>query len=205
MADNYLEKKMEEYRRGNSAGNYTRRMTPNGPKAGHILMTFPSRRVLVIAEDVPSYDIAMGIVRSLCTTGCRVAFTGNDFSEGQKAAQSTGGQFHKVPNGNLTALDNAMAYITEKWGSVEILISCGAENAFNHASASHFLDSGCVRIIVGENITPSSGAISVELLADTPVDAVTRLILYLALPDSAMLCGYKIKVSPDGTPELTAI
>ena len=67
MADNYLEKKMEEYRRGNSAGNYTRRMTPNGTKAGHILMPFPSRRVLVIAEDVPSDDIAMGIVRSLCT------------------------------------------------------------------------------------------------------------------------------------------
>ena len=123
MADNYLEKKMEEHRRGNSAGNYTRRLTPNGAKAGHVLMPFPPRRVLVIAEDVPSDDIAMGVVRALCTTGCRVAFTGNDFSEGQKAAQSTGGQFHKVPYGNLEALDNAMAYIAEKCGSVEIRVS----------------------------------------------------------------------------------
>ena len=43
MADNYLEKKMEEHRRG-GAPSYRPRLTPRGTRPGEWLVKFPCSR-----------------------------------------------------------------------------------------------------------------------------------------------------------------
>ncbi len=47
MADNYLEKKFEEYRAKKAASNRKTRLTPSGNKPGTLTVKFPCRRVFV--------------------------------------------------------------------------------------------------------------------------------------------------------------
>lgn len=91
MADNYLEKKMEEYRGG------TRRVFKDRRKK--------SRAVFV--KDGLS-DEGRRLIASLVAEGdCRVAFAAYDSKEGTRLAQSTGSRFYPL-TARLT-LDDAIA------------------------------------------------------------------------------------------------
>ena len=85
MADNYLERKMEEHRRGPMPA-YRRRVTSRGLPPGTVSFPFPVRRIIVFsAGEIPD-AVAAGnavglrdsLVKALAATGCRVAFTEAD-------------------------------------------------------------------------------------------------------------------------------
>ncbi|MDE6131197.1 MAG: hypothetical protein K2F74_06365 [Muribaculaceae bacterium] len=91
MADNYLERKMEDYRRGSNA---TRRvLTHSGDTPGTLRLKLRPRPVLIYGAQ-PCHE---SLVVLLTGAGFRVAITSADAAWGQKTAQRTGALF--VPDG----------------------------------------------------------------------------------------------------------
>ena len=71
MADDYIGKKMEDYRRGINASAYRRKITPTGTSRGIWQVKFPARIAFVTGG---ANGIGREIVKTLCQAGCRVAF-----------------------------------------------------------------------------------------------------------------------------------
>ncbi len=97
MADNYLERKMEEHRRGPMPA-YRHRVTSRGLPPGTVSFPFPVRRIIVFsAGEIPD-AVAAGnavglrdsLVKALAATGCRVAFTEADIVSRNRLAQTSG-------------------------------------------------------------------------------------------------------------------
>ncbi|MDE6134074.1 MAG: hypothetical protein K2F79_00670 [Muribaculaceae bacterium] len=72
MADNYLERKMEEHRSGHVARQVRLMRNP----AGTLLVSFPYKSAFVYAEKAD--EIASGLVALLRSTGCRVGIASPD-------------------------------------------------------------------------------------------------------------------------------
>lgn len=89
MADNYLEKRMEDYRR--SQGAAARRPAGAVSRPGRVIVAYPAVRVLV-ADGCTTEGQA--IIEAMRRMQCRVAFTGDDADAGTRLARSSGAQFH---------------------------------------------------------------------------------------------------------------
>lgn len=112
MADNYLERKMEDYRSGRTA---PRRLTHTGDAPGILRVKLQPHPVLV-------YD-ACGIhdetlISMLTGAGFKVAFTAADAAWGRSLAQRVGALFLPSPDG-------AEELVQKRWGKVHVWHSCG--------------------------------------------------------------------------------
>ncbi len=175
MADNYLEKKMEEHRAGTK--HYRPKTTPSGASPGLARFKIPSRRVLLSFPEKQ-------IIENLVNTGMRVAFTGGDKLKGQTLAQKTGALFH--PGNTRQALD----YINKKWGTPEILILSEQDNAVVEAFKEMAAQSKYARII---RINHPPVAWGIPNHTDNTVKiADTDKILYLALDFSDLIDGHTL-------------
>lgn len=126
MADNYLERKMEEYRSGKGV-TYRHRTTPTGARPGTLNVKFPSRRVLVTGG---ASGIGRAIVKAFCDAGCRVAFCDIDSKAGAATAQATGAQFHPVDVRDAAALERCMDRLLEAWGDIDVIVNNVGVSAF---------------------------------------------------------------------------
>lgn len=91
MADNYLERKMEEYRAGRRV-TAPRRITPSGQKAGTVTLPIDRLDIFVTSADGP-------LVTAFANTGCKVSFCGDDRRAGMLMAERTGARFYPYPAG----------------------------------------------------------------------------------------------------------
>ena len=119
MADNYLEKKFEEYSIRKSTAK-TKKIVSTGPKPEHIEVRFPTRRVFVTGG---ANGIGKAIVQAFRKIGCRVAFCDNDRKNGSLTAQTSGARFYPVDVCNSKALQSCMHDIFTTWGDIDILIN----------------------------------------------------------------------------------
>ena len=104
MADNYLEKKMEEHR--------------NGCRA--IFRTGKKKTRAVFISDGLSPE-GRQTIRTLSAGGdCRIAFAGTDYREGSLLAQATGSRFYCLSS-RLT-LDQAIADATAHFAPLSISV-----------------------------------------------------------------------------------
>lgn len=108
MADNYLEKKMEEYRSG--VPRPARKLTPSGHKPGYAILPYKIKTAFIKADKTGI--ILDTIARSIRDTGCRVAVSCPD---GNALAQKLSCAY--VPVG-----EKSLETICSKWGEVELLI-----------------------------------------------------------------------------------
>lgn len=115
MADNYLEKKMEEYRAGRLAPR--RKATPAPRRATSPL---EGRRVYITGG---ASGIGRAIVEAFIGAGCRVAFCDIDRVKGAATAQSTGSQFHPVDVTDADALQRSVERVIAAWGDIDIIIN----------------------------------------------------------------------------------
>lgn len=110
MADNYLEKQMEDYRRGRVATTTVRR------RRGYITLRYPERHLLFIGGNATGIA---PIMQRLAEAGLHVSFTVSNAadtdtdiaasaaSEGRRIAQATGARFY--PGGIEAALSDLAA------------------------------------------------------------------------------------------------
>lgn len=120
MADNYLEKKFEEYQKQKAGAHRPAKLTPSGARPGTVSVKFPPRRVFVTGG---SNGIGKAIVAAFVNAGCKVAFCDIDEKAGRATAETCGAQFHPVDVTDASALEACMDRIIKAWGDIDIIIN----------------------------------------------------------------------------------
>lgn len=121
MADNYLERKYEEYQaQKNGAKGPKKHSLTIGKKPGFINVKFPPLRVLVTGG---ANGIGRTIVEAFRKADCKVAFCDIDTKEGQATAERIGAQFHPVDVTDAEALKTCMERIFKAWDDIDVIIN----------------------------------------------------------------------------------
>lgn len=114
MADNFLERRMADYREG--------RIKPSAQAsratASASLKSLPA--VMILGGDTSLGAKTINYFRSL---GWRVAFTDPDLSRGRQTAQSSGAQHHPIDPTDTSALAQSIKLIIERWGHLDMAIN----------------------------------------------------------------------------------
>ncbi|MCD7851631.1 MAG: SDR family oxidoreductase [Parabacteroides sp.] len=113
MADNYLEKKYEEFQSRKSAGT----RAGSGKKTATIHKT---RRVFVTGG---AEGIGKAIVKAFRSAGHRVAFCDRNETAGKETALRTGTTFFHADVSDKEALEDCMQQLFNEWGDIDILIN----------------------------------------------------------------------------------
>lgn len=119
MADNYIENKMEEHRRGTTQ-KYRTRTTPTGHRPGEITLRLGVRRVFVTGG---AAGIGRAIVKEFCDAGCRVAFCDIDLKRGTATAQATGARFIPMDVTDSTKFVETLSALINEWGDIDIMVN----------------------------------------------------------------------------------
>lgn len=135
MADNYLEKKMDDYRRGN-INTLSRRRSSSGanPSALPIL----AQRIAIAVENEHLTDALLSLFQQI--GGLKVAFVGTDYRKGNQLAQNRGALFVKVPSFSADAVDTLLSQAATRWGGVDALISDNADSLTNSVARRILID-----------------------------------------------------------------
>lgn len=86
MADNYLEKRMDDYARG--------RLGSKGAAAGRRYIKYPHLQVLI--ADCDTLECGVAIVKMLVDAGCTVCITAADKKNGTEISRSCGARFYPM-------------------------------------------------------------------------------------------------------------
>ncbi len=97
MADNFLEKRMDDYR-------------------GVLNLKFPSGRVLILGADCPT---GQALIRCYVDAGWSVVFTANNPADGTHTAQNYGGRFYPL------SLSEIATDLEQKGEAVDVLVALG--------------------------------------------------------------------------------
>jgi len=156
MADNYLEKRMEDYRRGHTA---VRSSTRRG-------LVFPSVTVFVHRADVPGGDI---MLRTLVDAGYKVCFDTTAASAGTSLAQSTGARFYPLAP---DAIAEDLLHRGERLVAV-VMLGDDCRGAYSCMSSAKWIsvdiDGDTFGAIAVNGQTPVAAAIIVAALAHPEV------------------------------------
>lgn len=122
MADNYLERKMEEYRSGKLASGYKQktRIPTLHPATGYDVELLKANRVLILGRCLEG--TGRELLKLFRSIGCRVAFCDADSKAGAQIAQATGCRFYPYDFSDVAQVDKAKRDLEVKWGGIDILI-----------------------------------------------------------------------------------
>lgn len=112
MADNYLEKKMEDYRR-----RPVGRRSSIASLAGKIIK-LPALRVFMAGK---IGELEKYLIKGYTAAGSKVIFCHDDNDEGRILAQQTGGLHFPSESGNIS-WNQAFDFAVEKWGSIDVIV-----------------------------------------------------------------------------------
>lgn len=122
MADNYLEKKMEELRSGRNAVSRSGRGSmvagSNQPRKGYLSFRLDARRILVQVPEMSAASICSGYVRA----GCSVAYAGYDSEFGKGLAYREGIRFYDMNSGSFPDFTSVISDITRVWHDLDLAI-----------------------------------------------------------------------------------
>ena len=116
MADNYLEKRMDELRSGRLS---TSGRTCAPSRKGLAQFSFPEKRVLVVGG---ADGVGLSIVKEYLRAGCRVAVFDSDEEKGNELALKDGIRFHHT---NLSDPDSTALQISallKAWRDIDIVV-----------------------------------------------------------------------------------
>lgn len=117
MADNYLEKKMDDLRSGRLIPAAARGRGES--RKGVWTMDFPCRRVLV-AEGCD--EVGKAVIVEFCRIGCKVAFMSSDINAGTALARESGARFIQCDLTDSMRVADAVAVLVKAWRDVDIVI-----------------------------------------------------------------------------------
>ncbi len=121
MADNYLERKMEEYRSGKLAIKPKTSFRPGSlrPATGFDVAVVGGKRVLICGDCLEG--IGHELMKFFRSIGCKVAFCDIDARRGTAIAQSSGCRFYPFDFNDESKLEAVKADLYSRWGGVDIL------------------------------------------------------------------------------------
>lgn len=165
MADNYLERKMEDYRAGKSSGS-KRPSSPGSPRK-----RLKGKRVFVTGG---ARGIGSAIVEEFIREGARVAFCDIDSELGRKVAEQTGARFYPCDVADAEAFDHILNDVISYFGDLDIIVNnvgearfCPLEELtvedFDHTLAVNlrpvFISAKCLALSRKDNPNESGGRI----------------------------------------------
>lgn len=117
MADNYLEKKYEEYLASKSGKSVKKIHVSPQPKYDSI---DTPRRVFINGG---ADGIGHEIVKAFTSIGCKVAFCDTNNALGRMTEQTTGARFFSLDASNSSDLEECMDSLFKVWGDIDIVIN----------------------------------------------------------------------------------
>lgn len=147
MADNYLEKKMEDLRLGKTS--HTRRTFAKPASGGKICFEFPPRRVLVTGG---ANGIGEAIADAFIKASCKVAVFDTDCNKGTAMARNRGIRFSEVDISVPEQLEKAFADLIEVWRDVDIIINNAGVSSFKPLTEGNLHD---FDHIINTNLRPA--------------------------------------------------
>lgn len=174
MADNYLERRMEDLRSGRLAAD-TARLHSKAPARNprRLSITFPEMRVLV-ADGLS--DTGKAIVKAFRSVGMKVAFCAPSSAEGNLFAQQSGARFCPTQHGTETPEDyddfrEALAGLEKAWGGIDLIV-------WEHEGTEK-----AARIEANAGFPPTLALNPARFPGGTPPESIARIALILAHPD----------------------
>lgn len=120
MADNYLERKMEDYRSPRAT------KTLHRPKSTSPLL-LEGKRALVTGGASP---IGQAIITEFIKQGAKTAFCDIDLNKGNTFAQQSGARFYHTDLADPEQIIKMMMNLFKAWGDVDIIVNNAAETVF---------------------------------------------------------------------------
>lgn len=175
MADNYLEKRMDDYRRSRTGA----RVAVTARPRNSFVARMPAVRVLMLCTDPAGFPLR-SVASVLSPCGVRVAFMAGDRGEGTDIAQSSGALY--LP---LHSISDALAELKARWGGIDMVI---ADTNYAGLYAGH--SDGETRIVViSDSDCRADERWLTIVAADRGLDmALGQLCAFLALP-----AGHSVK------------
>lgn len=120
MADNYLEKRMEEYRAGKLAPKVRRVVhTSSAPVDGALILNFPMLNVVIIGGGIA---LLSETVRRFRSVGARVAICHSDNRLCTPLAQSCSCRYYPFDENDASRREAVLADVEERWGGVDVAV-----------------------------------------------------------------------------------
>lgn len=115
MADNYLEKKMEEHRTARTV------TTVRGvSRKGNLIFPFPPRRMIVAGIEEP---VTHELIRQFSEHGCRVAFLSDpNLISSKKIMTDTGCRLQPTDISMPDSVCGSVDMLMKAWGDIDIMI-----------------------------------------------------------------------------------
>lgn len=190
MADNYLERKMEELRNAPRTSRSARPASSAAgtmPRAGKITFPMPRKRVLISGL---GGALLPELIDAFSKTDCRVALFSSDKVTGETMAYDSGIRFHHADTENPQNIASEFQSLLKAWRGVDMII-CSPEldNALAEVWRAHldrfsFPDSyGSRMITISDDETlPQKGT----------AGDIARTILFLTSPANCFTDGAEV-------------
>ena len=126
MADNYLERKMEELRNAPRTSRSARPASSAAgtiPRAGRITFPMPRKRVLIAGL---GGELLTELIDAFSKTDCRVALFGSDRATGETMAYDNGIRFHHIDTESPQNIATEFQSLLKAWRGVDMII-CSPE------------------------------------------------------------------------------
>lgn len=180
MADDFLGKKMDDYRRGITGGKYRPKSKPSiSARSGILAVPFPETKIFV--ANAPSSSVLTEIVRLAAKNGAKVAFNGEG---GRELAYATGSRWHETDDPCRAATE-----VEKVWRGLDIAIGNEVLPEINAR-----------KIIVTDRadyqVMGSETAI-IYIPGVTPADEAAWLALFLCSPAGSGITGQAIRLRPE--------
>lgn len=150
MADNYLERRMEDMRSGRLQNHKPSNRPESAPmKKGYLHIPFPPRRVLVTGG---AHGIGLAIARTFLKADCKVAVFDRDKEAGERLAAGEGVRFYHVDVSDFDAVRSAFNNLIKTWLDIDIIISNAGVSEFKPITECSIED---FKRILDINLTPA--------------------------------------------------
>lgn len=127
MADNYLEKQMEDYRAGKFAVKARAKSGASVRRPGQLSVQYPQLRVFITGG---ASGIGESCVNEFRKIDAKVAFCDIDRKRGNELAQKSGARFYPLDVTDAEALDRAVNDVISLWGDIDVLVNNVGIGAF---------------------------------------------------------------------------
>lgn len=220
MADNYLEKRMEDLRNGRlNASSHAQKRVVSSPRAGCLSIPFPERRVLV-AGDLDG--VGESIATAFRTAGCKTALFHADKAVGERLAHDVGIRFYNTIINEKENVQKSLGNLLKAWHDIDIAICiiddgdsgneiinilCDTISKWRHnlpfpnpfggrlilVSRKNFAEQGeCTDVLLNHGF--STNRIVLHDSERLLLDSVARICLFLCAPGNEYVNGANIPI-----------
>lgn len=195
MADNYLEKKMEDYRRGNL--NRSPRQRSYMGSGNVPALPVQSQRIALVVKNRDVTEALLVAFQQI--GGLKVAFVGSDYREGNLLAQKYGALFVGESESVSDSMNGLLSQASKRWGGIDVIVA-DDESCLNGVAEKQVLinfETTQTQINKdSQNVNTTSNIIEVVVpFVDFSADAIAKVIVMILTTPPKLVFTLKLRAS----------